>query len=900
MGRRDPSGPRWSAPWSKGMSARDAVDAEIEHYLEERTAQLVAEGWQERAARTEAERRFGSRRRYGATLTKLEAKRRRKTMTTATLDFVRDATAATLRTLKRSPGLALAVVLTMALGVGANVAMFGILDRLLLRPPDGITRPDALRRVAITTQGDSGPPPQFALTYPDVQDLREHRGLVGVAAFEHGREVTVGSGPDAESVRARLVSHDFFDVLGVRAEIGRFPTAEEDEPGVPGTVVLSWSYWQGRFGGDRGVLGSSLEIGGEPYVVVGVTPRGVTGISLTPTDLWMPIETAFSALGGRQGWQDERRSWWVQAVVRIENEADWPATAAEADAIYRAAGGDAWVGARRAEDRRTFTFEPISTVIDANEAHIVKWLVGVSIVVLLIACANVANLFLARAARRRKDVAVRLALGVSRPRLVGEMALEAVILASLGGLVALALAGWGAEALRRVLLPDVLMDPLGPRVLGFTAVVSMLAGLVAGVGPAIRATRVDPDRSIRAGVQGSSGQHRRLLGGLVVAQTGMTVLLLVGAGLFVKSLGTLRAMDLGLEVDRLLLVRLETTGADLDVRESIDLHRRAAEVARRVVGVESVGLTVAPLGWGFYSRLRVPGVDSLPPMPGGGPYYWTVDEEYFRTTGIEVLEGRAFEPTDDEHGERVAVVSATMADSLWHGNALGQCLIVGAGAPDGDPPCTTVVGVVPDVARQGFLDEPYFGYYLPLSQRPTEDRVAGLYVRTLGATSPVAAEVASALRTEVSGVRFARVESLRSRLDPQARTWDLGATLFSLFGGLALAVAAIGLYSLLTFNVAERTRELGIRIALGADRRRLLRQVMGDASRLAVAGALGGLLTAWLLAPRVGELLFGVAPHDAAVFATVALLLAAVTLLASLVPARRATRVDPIDALRTE
>jgi predicted permease len=818
----------------------------------------------------------------------------------AIMDFVGDALRGTARTVRRSPGFALGVVLTLGLGVGANAAMFGIVDRILLRPPVGIVDHEEVRlvgfvRTASEGVGRLGRLPQHSLTYPDVLDLEHHSGLAGVAGYSGVSQVTVGSGSEAVSLRARKVSHDFFEVLGAAPAVGRFFTADEDRIGAPGTVVLGFEHWRGAHGADPGVLGRTLQIGGGAYTVIGVAPRGFTGVTLQPVDLWLPLEAAHAALTGTEDWHTSRNWWWLNAVARLGEGVALEAALQQATRIHLAAGGNDDSRAERARNAEEAVLTPLMASAASAEGRVAKWLLGVSAMVLLIACANVANLLLARGARRRREVAVRLALGVSRARLVGQMSFEAVLLAALGGGVALGLAYWGGEALRRVLLPDVLFtEPLGLRVLAFTVGISLLAGLLAGVGPALQASRAELAEGMGDRGRGNSAVRSRTRSLLVVAQAALSAVLLVGAGLFVQSLGEVRRLDLGLETDRLLMGTLEFESANLSDDETTELYRGAAERARRLPGVAGVSLTQSPFQWSFAGGLEVPGLDSLPRMPGGGPYYYAVDGDYFATVGVEILEGRGFEAAD-EGGALVAVVSRLMADTLWPGaTALGQCLLVGE-----DPEtCTTVVGVVEDAARSALQDEPFMAYYLPMSQSGSPAR--GLYVRASGDAEALAGQVALALRSFSPRVRFARVRTLSEILDPQARSWKLGATMFSVFGLLALIVAAVGLYSLLAFNVAERTRELGIRIALGADGGRLLTRVVRDASRLVLGGVLLGLGLAWLLAPSVGELLFQVSPRDLRVFAAVAALLTTVALGASLVPGRRATRVDPMVALRAE
>ena len=477
-----------------------------------------------------------------------------------------------------------------------------------------------------------------------------------------------------------------------------------------------------------------------------------------------------------------------------------------------------------------------------------------------------------------------------------QRSLEAVSLALVGGAVALLVAYWGAQGLAAVLLPDVLFPSiLNGRVLVFTAAVSILAGGLAGLGPALQSSRQDLAESMADYSRGSSGRGTRARSVLAVTQAALSVLLLVGAGLFVLSLQQVRSLDLGIEVERLVLAELEFSTRSLAATEETELYRQAADRIREIPGVRSAAITHAPFQSAWATSIRVPGVDSIPRMPGGGPYYFGVGEDYFETMGLEVLLGRGIEASDRGASRAVAVVSETMADSLWSGSPLGQCIYGHSWDPE---ECFTVVGVAEDASRGSLQTDPYFAWYLPLEQTGRSAR--GLYVRTADDPEELKGEIALALRSFSPQVRFARVEGLREILDPQARSWTLGATMFTVFGILALLVAAVGLYSLLAFSVAERTRELGIRTALGAERGQLLRTVVLQGTRLVLGGVLLGIAAAWLAAPFVEDLLFGVEPRNPAVLGAVATILLVVALAASVVPGLRATRVDPMRALNTE
>ncbi len=894
-----PRGPtRWLRHLGLARKPRpdQSVAWEIEHHLSELVDRLVAEGSNPGDAQSEAERRFGDRKRYGPSMRRIEKRRLAMERRVWWRDVVRQSLTSVVRTARRYPGYTAGVIVTLGLGLGANVAMFGVVDRLLLRSPSGIVEAERVHLVGLSRvfRGVSGL--QYSLTFPDLLDLEEHRG-VEVAGYTYPQEITMGSGPEASSVDVRLVSHNFFDLLGARAALGRTFFEDEDRIGAPGTVMLSHEYWIRAMGGAASVLGGTLELIGRRYTIVGVLPRGFTGVTLDPVDLWLPVENAQDDLSFGP-WRDNRRSWWIHGVVRLVDGVTLEAAEAEATAILRAAGGDERLQAALQEQDARFEFASLREALDPNRGRVVTWLLGVSWLVLLIACANVANLLTAQAIRRRKEMAVRLALGVSRTRLVVQTTINAVVLALVGGGVGLVLASWGGGILRTILLPDVLFpSPLNARLLGYTLVISVLAGALAGIGAAMQAGRGDIAAVMADSGAGTPGGRGRTRGLLAVAQVALSMVLLVGAGLFGRSLGELRAIDLGLDVERLLVASLELSSEGLGAVETLVLYREAAERAQVVPGVAAATLTTAPFQWSSGGGLRVPGVDSIPRMPGGGPYYWGVDERYFEAVGLRVVAGRGFDTADRAGGQRVATVSVNLADSLWGGAALGQCLIVTIVRSDAEA-CTTVVGVVEDAARSSFQDAPFFAYYLPIDQIGMAPR--GLYVRTRDEPDDVVGAVATALRSFSPVIRFARVTPLQDLLDPQARSWTLGAGMFTVFGLLALAVAALGVYSLLAFNVSERARELGIRSALGAGKGRLLRSVLYEGARFSVLGIVLGLSVVYVAAPYAQELLFEVSARDPGVLAGVAAALIAVGGAASLVPGLRATRVDPVTALKSE
>jgi predicted permease len=428
-----------------------------------------------------------------------------------------------------------------------------------------------------------------------------------------------------------------------------------------------------------------------------------------------------------------------------------------------------------------------------------------------------------------------------------------------------------------------------------TALLSVAAGMLAGVGPAAQSSRVDLTRDLREGGRGASGRRSRVGSFLTVAQGTLSAVLLVGAGLFIRSVIEVRNLDLGLDVDHLAQASLEFQGEEPDETEATELYRQAMEAVRAIPGVVDAAGSDILFQWASIEDLSVPGWDSLPVPPGAGPFYYGVTPGYMQTMGLRLLQGRPLLDSDGRDAPRVAVVNETMADTFWPGqDPLGECFI----REEETDECTTVVGVV-EVASRGELESgPLLAYHLPLAQvgRPP----AGIYVRTEGDPEGLLGDITTALRSLSPRVRFARVQSFRELLAPQTRAWTLGAALFTAFGFLALVVAAIGLYSLLAFDVARRTQELGIRVALGAQKKQVLVRVLAGGARLAVLGILTGIGLSLVAMPYVRALLFHVEGWQPVILGAVAALLALVAVVAALVPGLRATRVDPMEALRAE
>lgn len=889
---------RWRRFFRIGDFRSDAgrdLDEELAFHAERTVEELVARGWEEDAARREAARRFGDREYWLRQIQRIDRGRTRMEGRTMWMADRWEDVRATLRGLARRPGFTAGVVATFALGIGANAALFGIVDRLLLRPPAHVVEAEDVAQLYLERDFIGRRIRSETMAFDDFLDFTRVDGFASVAAYS-AFGLTLGEGEGARRLSAMFASAELFPLLGVTPHLGRFYGPDEDQFGAPLVAVLGYELWRSQFGSDPEVLGSQIRLAGASYTVVGVAPRGFTGIGLGRVDAWLPMRPAKVATDGSDIWFSGRGYNFVRVVVRLDRDRAEPATLAEATAVHLA-GRSAQIEAGHYDAQAGVVADPVTAVLgeDATrEGRVALWLAGVSALVLLIACANVTNLLLARSLRQRRESAVRLALGISPWRLVQLRVLDALVLAGIGGLVGLGVALLGGSALRQWLLPNI--DWAGAsdlRLALFTAVVSVLAGLVAALGPAAMAARRQLAPSLVEGARGSAAGGR-MRGALTLSQATLATVLLVGAGLFVRSLSTARDTDIGFDVDRIVNVDLEPSSS-LSGVELKDYYRRGAERLMAVPGVQAVAYTNAPFGWSFSGDLRAEGLDSIPLTPTGGPYYHRVGEGYFEAMGLQLLRGRGLEPTD-VGGPPVAVINETMAELLWPGeSALGRCLYVGSD----DPPCSQVVGVTAYANRGSFQEERSPQYYLPMTDADDAEPRA-LVVRVQGDPDEAGGELARALHAELPGLRFVRVRTMRSLLDPEFRGWRLGVTVFTLFGALALVLAAVGLYSLLSFDVAERRKEIGIRMTLGSSVNRVRRDVFTRALVLVGGGVFLGLGAAWMIAPRVETLLFDVPARNLLVFAGTAAALLLTAAAAGAVPAWRATRVQPTEALRAE
>ncbi len=800
-----------------------------------------------------------------------------------------------LRSLARTPGFTLGVVLTLALGIGANATMFGVVDTLFLKPPAGVTDPGRVERIYIRRRFNSDENTGGVGKYPVFQDLRAGGAFAQTAAVT-GRTMSLGRGAQAEEIQAGVVSHDFFPLVGVTPARGRFFTAAEDNPAGERVAVLSWGFWQRHFAGDTSVLGKPLAIGKGTYTVIGIAPKDFGGIDIKPVDLWLPIEIAASEVAGTEA-LTSRGWWWMTAIGRLKPGATVAQTEAYATQVLRR-------GAVAAKDNSdtsaTIVLGPIQAARSPRLSDTTKvsiWVGGVSLLVLLIACANVANLLLARGATRRRELAVRAGLGAGRAGLMQLLFAESLVLALSGGAAAVLIAAWGGAAARGILIPEL---PAGAatvdgRLLAFTLVVALSTTLLIGILPALSGGTADVAEALKSGSHATQrGSRTRLT--LVAAQVALTLVLLVGAGLFVRSLRNVENQDMGFDIDKVFQVAVNLDAAGMPKQENNSTYLALLDRIQRLPGVAYAAATMGtPFSWAYASYVRAEGADSIPSGKGGGPYFVEVTPDYFKTMGTRIVSGREFNAGDVFGAGRVAIVSASFVRTVWPGkNAIGKCLFLGG---DSSNVCTQVVGVTADSKRGSVLDTS-LQYYVPLAQ-DTSPHISALMVRARGATAPVA----DAIRHEIQNygsLPYAQIQTLSEQIDPQLESWRLGSAAFSAFGLLALLIASMGIFAVISYSVSQRTQEIGIRMALGAESRRVAQMIVGQGVRPAIAGVLVGAAGAVAMGRTLRSLLYGVGPNDPAVFIGVAVILLAVAALAAWLPARRAARVNPVVALRYE
>lgn len=806
-----------------------------------------------------------------------------------------------LRLLRSRPGFSITVIVTLALAIGANATIFTWIKAILLAPLPGIEQPERLVEVWGATHNNSA----LSMSYLDYLDFRDRNTTLSGLMAHQVQPLNLGRGGKPERVWGAVVSGNYFDVLGVKALIGRTFLPEEDRtPNTHPVAVISYGLWQRQFGSDPNILGRKITLNEHDFTIIGVTPKDFgspfPGIAL---DVWVPVMMKdYVALPHFS--LTDRGSRWLMLMGRLKPGS----TVAQAQANLASIARQLERTYPRTNDQMgvavySHTQSPFS-MKRSFQSELAILMAAVA-VVLLIACANVANLLLVRAAARRKEIALRLALGSSRWRLVRQMLTESLVLASLGAVVGLVLALWAARALPIFLPPYGIRVSFDTRpdalVFAFTLGLTVITTVLFGLAPTLHASRQDLVSALKDNTATVGGGARKvsLRHALVIIQMALSMVALISAGLFVRSLREAYKADPGFDPHRVLLVSFDLFLSGYDNSRGREFYRLLVERVERVPGVQSVTLAWRlPLTQSGIAFTNVE-IEGYTPTKNEDMHlnYEIVGPHYFQTMRIPLLRGRDFDERDREGAPGVVIINETMAQRYWPGgDALGRHLKLTSGA--GDQGWLEVVGIAKDVKNRSLSEAPQPFLYIPLLQdyRSPMTLVVRTAIKPENMFHAIQAEVA-ALDPEMP---MFDVKTLEEHLSISLFLQRMAATVLSIFGLLALSLAALGLYGVTAYAVSQRTRELGIRVAVGAQQSDILKLILGQGLMLSAIGTVGGLTIALAVTRLLAHLLYGVGATDPVTFVVVALILLGVALLAAYSPARRATKIDPMMALRIE
>ncbi|HEU4597689.1 MAG TPA: ABC transporter permease [Pyrinomonadaceae bacterium] len=865
----------------KGSMERE-LDEEMRFHLERQTELNVAGGMSASEARRAALRSFG-----GVERAKEQCREARGVRL---VEDLRQDLAYGARTLFKKPGFTLVAVCTLALGIGANTAIFSIVNGVLLRP---LPYPEPERLERVTQQNSSMN--RFGISVADFQAIeKEYKLAEGVAAFTP-RAVTLTGGERPEQVRATFVTAGFFETLGVVPVRGRAFLPGEDRPGAEQVVVVGEGFWRRHLAARPEALGRRLTLDGVGYTVVGIMPPDFISPEGTTPDLWPILQLqppqrrgpfTLRVIARRGAGVSEQQGQEELKKVARELYPQWAHTFTDANATY--------------------VSTPLKQALVGDIGTTLLVLLGAVGCVLLLASVNVANLLLARATTRQRELAIRAALGAGRFRLLRQLFTESVLLAVLGGAAGLLLAVWGVDvllALSPESIPRLDQVRIDGRVLGFAALGTLLSCLVFGLAPALYSVSPDLDGPLKGGGRGGSEVpgRRRLREVLVVFEFALALPLLVGAGLMLGSFMRLQRVEPGFDSSQLLTMRVPLPAQKYpQTEQAVGFNEELVRKVQALPGVQTASVS-SNLPLDNFIDSNNFDLESRPTPPGKSQEVaenMAVGPDYFRALGIPLLKGRYLNEQDDAEAPRVMVISKTMSERYFpEGNAVGMRLKTG-----GCTECewTTIVGVVGDVKDRGLGAEVAPAMYVPFAQEPLNVRMMNLVLRAEGDPASLISSVrreVNALDPDLALADIKTMEQLKSESLGRSR---YRGVLSGIFAAVALALAAVGIYGVIAYAVNQRTREIGIRIALGARRRDIFRLVVGRGLLLSLTGVAFGVAASLVLTRFLSSLLYGVSSTDPATFASVALLLIAVALLACSIPARHATRVDPLNALRHE
>ena len=894
------------------------LDDEVAFHLAMREKKLRDQGMGAADAHDAARRAFGNR--------SLMCETTREVWRFAWLEHLAQDLRYAARSLRKSPGFAVVAVLTLALGIGANTAIFSVIHSVLLstlpvRDPQQLvflTHPDEQGLEIGFGDGD-----RDFVTYPEFQQLERDNpvfsGLLAASNFASRIPVELQTAGSAAPARISLVSGSYFSVLGVTPVLGRaFGTEVDKLRDANPVAVISYAFWQERFGGAGDVVGRRIRILNTSYAVVGVAPpqfRGET-VGANP-DIWVPLTMQSEVFPGQDYLSQEtkpfRKTEWLQVIGRLKPGV----TLAQAKAAIEVEFHqilEAQTAGMSAPDKLRFLNQHLSVTPGSHGASTLRGdfgkplliLMAIVGLILLIACANIANILLARSAARRKEISIRVALGAGRLRLFRQVLTESALLAVIGGAVGLLLAQWADAALLRMVSTtsnQVRLDVhLNTAVLAFTLAVSFLTGILFGLTPAFQATRMDLKGASR-GVAGTTARPGRVPTGkiLVVAQVSLSLLLLVVAALFVRSFRNLSQTQLGYDRDHLLEFFVNPLSYGYRPAEVAAFEQGVLLAIDAIPGVAGATLIDNPLVSGLDSSSPVT-IEGQTPLPGDhADARWSmVGPNFFSTTGIAVLEGREITDADSGNGQRVGVINQTMARKFFpHASPIGQRALVHTTA--GDAPFV-IVGVVQDAKQHNAREKPLPRFYVPYFNPIGDDWTAGaaIIVRTVGDPSSFSSAIRRVVKQAAPVLPAVSIETIDQRLSDSLVTDRMIADLSGAFGMLAVVLVCIGLYGVMAYATSGRTNEIGIRIALGAQRRGILWLILRESLLLVLIGAAIGVPLVFLAGRWISSLLFGLQPADPVALAFSIALMFVVGILASYIPARRATHVDPMVALRYE
>jgi putative ABC transport system permease protein len=798
--------------------------------------------------------------------------------------------------LLKKPGFTVVAILALALGIGANTAIFSVVNAVLLRP---LPFADPQQLVIVWMDNRQQGVKEDIHSYPNFVDYRDQNKVFeNLTAYRNTSLNLTGMG-EPERVLGASATASFFEVMRVVPAIGRAFTVEEDQPGHDNVMILSYGLWQRRFGGDKNIIGKSVQMSGATRTVIGVMPPDFSFPS-KDTEFWTPLAPPNQV-------KDQRQAFWLNVIGRLKPNVTLEQARAEMETI-----------AKRLEQQYPDANSNFGTnLVPLREQTVgpvrpaLLVLLGAVAFVLLIACANVANLLLGRAAAREREFAIRMAMGAGRRRIVRQLLVESLLLAFFGAALGVMLAMWGLDALKLMMPADMpRIDQIGvdARVLSFTILISFLTALLFGLAPALQASHPDLNETLKdgGGKGGSKGvrsrQMRRLL---VVSEVALALVLLVGAGLLLKSFSRLRDFNLGFRPEGVLTAKIQLPG--LKYREESQRRMFTRQLLERLSstpGVESAGMITSV----FLSKtpnstyFSIEGRPSFLPGQRVEVPLDSISPNYFQVMGTPIIKGRAFNDQDTENAPRAVIINETMARRFWPGeDPIGKRIKYGdADAPEDESPWRTIVGVVADTRRTGFESEVRSETFLPMAQEPP-GRLT-LVVRAAGNADP--SGLAATLRGAVQAIDPDQpvydIKTMTQWVSETIAQRRLNMILLGTFALLALLLAAVGIYGVMSYSVTQRTHEIGIRMALGAQRRDVLKMIIGQGMGLTLIGIGVGLIGALALTRLMSSLLFEVSAFDPLTFFGVSALLTFIALLACFIPARRAMKVDPMIALRYE